>query len=123
MPEPGYSKMYSPSELVSSHQRDSWDPKSSGAVSFQDRLFAAAQDDTDALGASGNLRHWFVSPHCSKTFRPKHKMCKVSDIRLKPNISILSGTSELSFVPQDRLFGSRAHLKDKLCPVTCLQTK
>jgi hypothetical protein len=25
------------------------DPKSSGAVSFQDRLFAAAQDDTDPL--------------------------------------------------------------------------
>jgi hypothetical protein len=33
--------------LVSSQQRDSRDLKSSRAVSFQDRLFAAAQDDID----------------------------------------------------------------------------
>ncbi len=36
-----------------------------------------------------------------------------------PNIFLnIFGTSELSFVPQDRPFGSRAHLKDKLCYVS-----
>jgi hypothetical protein len=47
--------------LVSKQQNDLVFLKCSGAVSFQDRLFAAAQDDTDALTTSSYFRRVLIS--------------------------------------------------------------